>query len=462
MKKMRKLLSITLIAVMIMSMAACGNSQKGKEKTDKNETGINVEGSIVSWGNMEVDNEDLNLTEEQIEVLKYFDNDYFPINNYESFQRYPEAYRNAQISFNGIVKDVLETDDEKYTVSVYMVETHGYVGGYQDEGLTIDDLLESGTITEDKIIIVSGKHPEEGRVIKGDPLCFYGRYIDTQEFRIGEATEYYPYVTVNYTTDQPFEGETQRFGFEEVEKVAKAVFGDNIKIKEPVLGEDYEVDELHSFAYFFYLVTLDNQSNANFTSFEFPKTGGYIFDSKSTMDELRYFNVAADFSHYLVTIFNRNLNLTYMEYYDRDLNKIWSREFKGTENVSFDYTKDNIFFTANNDFYIIDTETGEDKVEPVMVGEKVKVSAVKDGIILIGTGNKDNIMKVGLDGSVIWKTSADIEVTGCNGIQIVDGNVVAYIYSIGENGMYSVDKLVVVDADGKITTEFTLDEFNGI
>ena len=92
----------------------------------------------------------------------------------------------------------------------------------------------------------------------------------------------------------------------------------------------------------------------------------------------------------------------------------------------------------------------------------MKVSAVKDGIILIGTGNKDNIMKVGLDGSVIWKTSADIEVTGCNGIQIVDGNVVAYIYSIGENGMYSVDKLVVVDADGKITTEFTLDEFNGI
>ena len=34
MKKMRKLLSITLIAVMIMSMAACGNSQKGKEKTE--------------------------------------------------------------------------------------------------------------------------------------------------------------------------------------------------------------------------------------------------------------------------------------------------------------------------------------------------------------------------------------------------------------------------------------------
>lgn len=447
---MKKILVMILSLSIALSFVACSGSEvKNDDKADKNETGVNVEGSVVSWGNMEVDNKELNLTEDQIEVLRYFDNDYFMIDDYDSFQRHPEAYRNAQVCFDGMVKEILKTDDEGYTALVYMNATN--IGGMED----IPD--------ENNLIVVSGKHPEDGRIIKGDSLGFFGRYMDVQSFEIGDKEEYYPYVTVNYTTVQMnfggYMGESARFDFDSIERVAKIIFGNNIKIKEPVYGEDFELDELHSPEYQFYLVTLDNQSNANFTSFEFSRSGGYIVDAKSTMDELRYFNVAADFEHYLVTIFNRSLNLTYMEYYDRDLNKIWSREFKGTENVSFDYTKENVYFAANNDFYVMDIETGEDKIEPVMVGEKIKVSAVIDGVILIGTGNKDNIMKVGMDGNIIWKTSANMEVTGCGGIQIVEGKVVANIFSIDDSGMNSIDELVVVDDEGNITSEFVIDEW---
>lgn len=447
---MKKILVLLLSFCMTFCLASCGKAEETNGDKDKNETGVNVDGSIVSWGNMEVDNPDLNLSQEQIEVLKYFDNDYFIITEYDSFQRHPEAYRNAQVCFDGLVKEILKTDDEKYTALVYMNASN--LDGME----TIED--------EGALLVVSGKHPDGGRIIEGDSLGFFGRYIDVQPFEIDGKEDYYPYVTVNYTTVQinfgGYRGESARFDFDSIERVAKIIFGNNIKIKEPVVGEDFELDELHIPEYQFYLVTLDNQSNANFSSFEISRSGGYIVDANSTIDELRYLSVTSDLQHYIVTIFNRPLNLTYMEYYDKDLNKIWSREFKGVENISFDYTKDSIFFAANNDLYIIDTETGEDRIDPVMVGEKVKVSAVSDGVVMIGTGNKDNIMKTDLEGNILWKTSANLEVAGCNGIQIVEGNVVADVFSLDEAGINSVNELVVVDAEGKITSEFTTDSYN--
>src|SRR5699024_9132727 len=138
------------------------------------------------------------------------------------------------------------------------------------------------------------------------------------------------------------------------------IFGKDIKLKEPVCGEDFELDELHSPQYAFYLVTPDNQSNANFSRFEFSRHNGFIRDANSTEDVERTLLVSADFQHYIVSIFDRNLNLTYLEYYDRDFQKLWSREFKDVDTISLDYTSKNIYLVANNDLYIMDTETGED------------------------------------------------------------------------------------------------------
>lgn len=203
------------------------------------------------------------------------------------------------------------------------------------------------------------------------------------------------------------------------------------------------------------MVTPDNQSNANFSRFEFSRHNGFIRDANSTEDVERTLLVSADFQHYIVSIFDRNLNLTYLEYYNRDFQKLWSREFKDVDTISLDYTSKNIYLVANNDLYIMDTETGEDQIDPVLVGEKVKISVAKDGIIMIGTGNKDNIMKTDFEGNIIWKVSADMEVSSCDMIQIVNGTVVAKLdYQNYEPTFEYVSKMVAVDSEGNIVSEF--------
>ena len=451
---MKKIITFLMIALLILGLCSCNASKESGE--NQNENGIDVDGAVVSWGNLEVDNPNLNLTDDQIEVLKYFDCDYFMINNYDSFQRYPDIYRGTQVKFDAAVIDVLQTDDERYEALVCM---NAYIDEFTGETVIPD---------ETELLVVSGNHSDDGRIVKDDCLSFYGRFIDVQEYEIDGKQEYYPYVTVNYTLPPMTSnggsiGTPVRFGLDEIEKVAKIIFGNDIKIKEPVYGEDFEFDELHYPEYYFYLVTLDDQSNANFSQFEFSRSDGYIMDANSTFEVYRVLSVSADFQHYIVTIFDQNLGITYMEYYDRDFEKIWSREFKGIENVAFDYTENDIYLVINNDFYVIDVKTGEDKIEPVIVGEKIKVSAVSDGIILIGTGNKDNIMKIDYEGNVIWKTSIDLEVAYCDMIQVVNDRI---IVSLADNGTESggskmTSRMVAVDADGNVISEFDAFESGG-
>ena len=181
--RVKKFLTLLVLGIFLLfSMTACGNegshgkassatetiqkneeASSGTEKTtEKNETGVALDGSVISWANMKIDNPDLQLTEDQIEVLKYFDNDYFWITNYDSLQRYPKIYRDAQIYFEGTVIQMLETDDETYQCLVWM-------NGYLDEK---GELIQP---ENQELVVVSGKHPEDARVVEGDWLIFYGR-----------------------------------------------------------------------------------------------------------------------------------------------------------------------------------------------------------------------------------------------------------------------------------------------
>ena len=100
-------------------------------------------------------------------------------------------------------------------------------------------------------------------------------------------------------------------------------------------------------------------------------------------------------------------------------------------------------------------KTGEDKIEPVIVGEKLRASAISDGVILIGTGNKDNIMKVDFEGNVVWKTSVDLEVSYCDIIQVVDDRIITVLSDYGNvGGSQMIDKMVAVDSDGNVISEF--------
>lgn len=443
---------VFIMFIATLNLSACKNNKEStvsyqnstvSNEVEKNETGVNIDGSIISWANMKIDNPDLNLTEDQIQVLKYFDVDYLNVSEYNSLQKYPEIFRNAQISINGLVIKMLETNDSTYQCLVWMNGNPG-IG---------DECVQP---TNNEFFVATGKHPENGRITEGDWLQWYGRYQDVKNYTINGNKSYYPSLSVNYTVKCNQAGTEERFDLSEIQKVAKAILGENIKIKEPIYGEDFTLDELHYPQYKFYLVTPDNQSNANFSKFEFSQMNGFIRDANSTLEEERRFFVSADFQHYIITVYERNLKLMYLEYYDRDYNKLWSREFQNVDNAVLDYTSETIYLVADNDLYMIDAKNGEDISQPVLVGEKTTINVVQDGIIMVGKGNKDNIMKTDINGNIIWKTSADIEITNCGGLQIIDGTIVANLVQSerNDNEYTYISKMVAIDSNGNIISEF--------
>lgn len=474
MKRMKKIIALMMVLTIAFLLASCNSTPvpdnaendsdentslsdttatELSDKTEKNETGVNLDGSIISWANMKMDTPDLNLEEEQLQVIKYFDNDYIWVTKYNNLQKYPAIYRNAQIYFNARVVKILDTNDESYECLVAM----------DGIGMPEEEQRDYGYEQLKELLVVSGKHPEDGRIIEGDQLYFYGRYNDVKSYSIDGKDNFYPSISVNYTVEGVYDYVAPRFSLNDISRVAKAVFGNDIKIKEAVVDVDYELDKIHTPQDLLYIVTPDNQTNANFSQFEFFATWSLIRCADSTENLERNFLVASDFQHYIITVHDHNSNLMYLEYYDRDFKKLWSREFENVDNAVLDYTAKEVYLAADNDLYVINTKDGEDKIPPVMVGEKVKINVVSDGIILIGTGNKDNIMKLDFDGKLVWKTSVDLEVTDCLQIQIINGNVVAEIsheeYSdIGYDGSYVssfVKKIVAVDKDGNVISEFT-------
>lgn len=411
-----------------------------KVETDEhNQTGISVDGIKISWANMKIDNDDLKLTDDQKTVLKYFDNDYFVLADYDVLQRYPKVFRHLQVEANALIVKILEANDDTYTCLAKLLTTADMYG-------------ETGENCElnENYIIIRGPQPNSGRIVEGDSITLYGRYMDVEKYEIDGIEEFYPTFNVFYYLQS-----YGKFDANDIKEVAKIIFGQDIKLEDPMSSPDYEPDINHPNGYLYYLVTLDNQTNANFSSFEFNRMYGYICDANYKDNVERSFSVSADFEHYIITVFDKNLNTIYLEYYDRDFKKIWSRELEDAESLTMDYTSESIYLTTNNDFYGIDISNGKDLFDPVYVGEKVRVNIVDDGVILVGTGNKDNIMKTDFKGKIIWKNSIDLEVESCSTLQIIDGNIIGFY--MGNDDYAYRSAVVSVDKDGNIIEEFVVE-----
>ena len=431
-----------------------------------NITGVNVDGRSVSWANMKVDNPNLELTDEQIAVLNYFDGDYFTFvgqgygtkeADYDKLQRYPDIYRHAQISFVGTIRKLLEANDETYTALVYFGMLF-----YNNQGL-VDAAAYSPAacpaFNEKGYVVIKGKQPAEGRLVEGDGLVFCGRFVDTQSYTVDGTENIYPVIDIFYTYLPGFEWNIP-YDLTDIEPVAKAIFGNNIKISELT---DYSLLYGNTFegrggGEEYYLVTLDDQSNANFSKFAFSRNTGWIRVADYAPGIKRDLYVAADFQHYIITVFDSNLNLMYLDYYDRNLHKIWGREFKNVDKAILDYTADTVYLITDNDLYTIDAKDGKDTLDPIFVGDKVKINVQPDGLLLIGKGTKDNLMKVDKKGNIIWKVSAGINVTSCGAVQVIDGNLVVELHNgeIAGDGFEYVKqaKLISVNPDGQVLSEF--------
>lgn len=373
-------------------------------------------------------------------LVEYFDTDYFEA-PYSSLKRYPQVYKGAQISFLCYVTKVIESNDKEYTLLVEYDAFETEDGYYQPTG---------------EYAVVTGVQTQT-RIIEGDSIYVYGKYDNVNKYEVDGKSYTVPTVLVNrYIYFSYLDWSEPMFSMEEIRTLARYVFGEDVKIR--YTKNDDSADSEFDYEFFegsYYTAELDNQSNANFTKYRFfAGMGGSIVDCKSEWPVERKITFSADFEHFYLQIFDHSLEVYTLECYDRNLKKIWSREFDETTTAVLDYTASNIYLVANGSMYIINAQTGENAVEPRYVGAKCDIRKLEDGILLVAPGKSDAVMKTDLMGEVLWTANLTAEIsdpsTGAEKpiIQLIDGNYVLQYNANWHNMMDTYS--VVITPDGKI------------
>ena len=407
----------------------------------------------IGLKNVKIDSAAVDLTEEQRMVLEYFDDDYLTVPSYEFLRRYPDVFDGAQLRIWGTVAKVLSIDSDTvemvFWLDVGPVEYEHpwnypeYAGNY---------ILLNGSV---------------GNVsyMEGDTLMVYGRYNGIETVEFDGASYTIPKVDMQsaYFDTSQAPNDIYRFipkfDMPFIKQVAETIFGD-IEIREPIVGVDMPEEQYWMWAEVCgqmpcYVVELENQSNAKFSKFFFYTAissdefgGDRIEDAQNSMgysSTYRAIEFAADFEHFFLFTFDQSLEILTLEYYDSSLNKVWEREFMETSSAEYDYTANNIYLVANNELYIINTETGEDTYAPVYVGEKLEVRKLDDGILLISSSKSDGVMKMGLDGTLLWKTNLQTDTDSVGGVQIIGDHIVISQQSSED---YATHYLVLDSATG--------------
>ncbi len=445
-KKVRNVIILILIMILCIGIGVgIAYFLMNKENIDSEESNNDNEEVILnsqlgqlsekSFNNMKSNNEELG--EEEKEVLEYYDNDYFEIYSTEALQKYPQVFKGAKLKITPlVVKKIIKSTDEEYEVLVS--------GGYTME-----------QSTEEIEYALKGTQLEE-RLIEGECIQVYGKYTDINTYQVDGKSYTVPTITpINIVR-----GDENRFNFDTISKVAKYIFGNDIKVTEP---DDYEIWEDDDMMYDYYKVTLDNQSNANFKSFKMEKNTGYIAYNRTennlSDDVLKTLRVSSDFEHFIVETSDSKLNKYYIDYFDKSYNKLWSREFDcklTTSSVStMDYTTEKMAIVVDNDLYLIDLKTGENIIEPVIVGSKMKINMFDDGIILIGNENKDTIMKVDFNGNILYRVDADTSMSISDVYtQMVNNKLVVRMIGMSNDeniqNTKMLEKYLVLNEDGSI------------
>lgn len=410
-----------------------------------------------------IDNKSANLTDEQKNIIEYFDYDYLDATNYEFLQRYPQVFKGTQVFTSGKVEKIISSNEDSYEILFWIgdsKEKYDYWDfrsnpdyDYMYANESYNQYVEQN---KNNYVVIKGKQSDT-RLIVGDFVSVRGRYVDIQDYTI-DGTNYNVPVINCYRT---FIGEynspmhsIENYTAKEIKEIAKIIFGD-VTIREPLEDEAY-ITSNNFLMNPWYICELDNQSNAKFGKYFFSRVigNGEIIDSRS--DEYpfkgtetaisREIEFAPDFNHFYMFIYDSNLNCLTVEYYDKDLKKIWSREFEDTATATYDFTSNNVYLVANNTLYIINTADGKDTYPSKFVGEKLGVRKLNDSLILFATSQYDAIMKTDLKGELIWKTNVDSNILGIDSPQVVDNKLIVKMTTKNEG-----DKFLVVNLDnGKI------------
>ena len=384
--------------------------------TSKNDTDVGLR-------NIKIDTADRELNETQKIVLQYFDEDYLDVPSYEFLRRYPTVFQDAQMAVYGTVKKVLSVDSTTYKLILWL--------NVSPQMLEYAEEMYPG-----EYIIITGKIGSSV-YMEGDAILGYGRYTGLETVDVDGIS--YTIPTVNMLSS--YYAETThvalrsaiKHDYSTIKTVAKAIFGNDIEVREVEIGTDIS-EEMGMMYENFYkdlpmlLVELENQSNANFKKFIFRTDQGEIIDAKDTVSLdsaiTRNIEFSADFEHFFLFTHNTSLESLTLAYYDKDLHKIWEREFEEATNAVYDYTKNNLYIVVNNQLYIINLETGEDTFTPTYVGAKADIRKLSDGILMVSKSKSDGIMKCQLDGSITWMTNLQNDIESVTGLQLVGDNIV--------------------------------------
>lgn len=419
--------------------------------------------STTSFANMKSTDE--NFTDAQQEVLKYFDNNYINFNEIMGFPllQFPQLFKGGKIQTNAIILKVLKSTDDEYEV---LAVQGGKLGANAITGelSVIDDYgytnMSIETIPEDKLMIIKGKQLNK-RMIKGDIITLYGECNDNTSIEIDSKNYVLPTIkSINVVQLGTNIETTYKFNIDTIKPVAEVIFGKDIKISKPILGEDYESETYYALDPY-YKITLDNQSNANFSSFKMYREDGRIEYNNVSDGTIKRLYISADFQHYIVTTYDKSLKHIYVDYFDRDLKKLWNREFDYVSNdiwnssayCAIDYTTTQMSIVIDNDLYLIDLATGENVINPVMVGTKTYINMMTDGILLIGNDNKDTVIKVDYEGNFIFRTNGNSNYTEIftTGLQVVNGKILVELGGIcSEDDTFGTARYLLLNSNGTV------------
>lgn len=295
-----------------------------EESIEEETIAINEEDTELGLSNVKI-NGDIDLSEEQKLVLQYFDEDYLLINDYEFMKRYPQIFEGAQIKTTGTVKKVLESTDTDYKILLWIgkSEDEFYYRNFDYETYDYEEYVAD---TSNNLVVVQGQHSNV-RLIEGDRIEVYGRYLSLDNYEIDGVSSVLPTID-SYIAYIRFDLGGIKFDADYIRKVAKVIFGDDVTIRNSVNGEDYVDNMFYYDRDPFMIVEPDNQTNSKFTEFRFYMTDGYIEDAKAASRNvmiettnsaiIRSIEFAPDFEHFYLFILDPELRVLTVEYYSKD------------------------------------------------------------------------------------------------------------------------------------------------
>jgi len=419
MKKKTVIVGIIIAVILFGSILI---STLGTKTNEKNNENNKTEQSTASFRTKMLSMDSLDLSREEKLVLEYFDNSYTRLTSNIALvtQKYTNLFKNMKLYVEGDVLEIIESDDENYKAIIKL---------YDDDY----DILED----ENHYCVIEGNQQLK-RFQKGDHISAYGT------FETSELTYYNneKYTMPKLATDKWIENGA-KFSNDEVRMIAKYIFGENIRFDNPKGCAFNRYCE--NYPLMGYLVKLENPKNSNYTMFNIFKGGGFIevgYCTNENFDELcsstqQYVNVAYDYKHFIILTYETATETVYMEYYDRDFNKIWRKELDKEGNIDsskargyYDYNNKYLTFVMDGYLYLIDLTDGSDVISPVLIGSDHEIVMCKDYILLFGYSKKDYIIKLGYDGKVQKKVDiTDSEITSINSnkIQLIDNKIVVMI-----------------------------------